>query len=142
VLALGVLAALPIVVAMGCAVAQKWTPLGDNAYVGIRAYDVFTGRTPLVGQRSSGASTVLGDTAYSPGPLLFWLLAIPARLPDGTFLALTMGAVNVASVMGTVALALKRGGWPLAFATALAIPLMLASLPAGSTATSGTRPPR
>jgi hypothetical protein len=130
-LALGLLASLPILVSMGCAVAQHWTPLGDNAYVAIRAYDVFTDRSPLVGQRSSGASTVLGDAAaYSPGPLLFWLLAIPARLPDGIFLTLTMGMVNIAMVMGTVGLALRRGGRPFMFATAVAIPVMLASLPA------------
>jgi hypothetical protein len=130
VLALGLTAALPILVAMGCAVAQHWTPVGDNAYVATRAYDVFTSRTPLVGQRSSGASTVVDNTAYSPGPLLFWLMAIPARLPDGIFLMLTMGAVNVAMVMGTVGLALRRGARVLMFATAAAIPVMLASLPA------------
>jgi hypothetical protein len=130
VLAVGFLAALPVVVAMGFAVRDHWAPLGDDAYIGIRAYDVFTSRMPLVGQRSSGASGILSQTAYSPGPLLFWLLALPARLPDSIFLTLTTGAVNVASIMGTVGLALRRGGRTLMFATAVAIPVMLASLPA------------
>jgi hypothetical protein len=70
VLALGVLAALPVLVAAGYALTNDWVPIGDDAYIGIRAYDVFTGRSPLVGQRSSGASGVLTETAYSPGPLL------------------------------------------------------------------------
>jgi hypothetical protein len=126
----GLLAAIPTLVAMAYALTDDWVPLGDNGYIGIRAYDVFTGRTPLVGQRSSGASGVLEETAYSPGPLLFWLLAIPVRLPDPAFMSLTTGAVNVASIAGTVALAFRRGRWPLMVATALAIPIMLASLPA------------
>ena len=129
-LAAGVAASLPILIAMVYAVVDGWVPLGDDAYIGIRAYDVFTDRFPLVGQRSSGASGVLDETAYSPGPLLFWLMAVPARMPDGVFMALTAGVVNVASVMGTVALAFRRGGRPLMFATAIAIPVMLASLPA------------
>jgi hypothetical protein len=130
VLGLGLLAALPVIVAAGYALTDDWAPLGDDAYIGIRAYDVFTGRSPLVGQRSSGASGVLSDTAYSPGPLLFWLLAIPARLPDPMYMSLTTAAVNVASVMGAVALAYRRGGAALMLATAIAIPIMLASLPA------------
>jgi hypothetical protein len=129
-LGLGLLAALPIGVAALYAVIQHWTPIGDDAFIGIRAYDVFTGRTPLVGQRSSGASDVLSETVYSPGPLLFWLMAIPARLPDPVFMAFTAAAVNVASIAGSVALALRRGGWALAVATAVAVPVMLASLPA------------
>jgi hypothetical protein len=130
VLGFGSLAALPIAVAAVYAVVQHWTPIGDDAFIGIRAYDVFTGRSPLVGQRSSGASDVLSETVYSPGPLLFWLLAIPVRLPDPIFMTLTTGAVNMASIAGTVALARRRGGWALAVATAVLIPVMLASLPA------------
>jgi hypothetical protein len=129
-LGFGLLAALPVVGAALYAVIQHWTPLGDDAFIGIRAYDVFTSHTPLVGQRSSGASDVLSETVYSPGPLLFWLLAIPARLPDPVFMTFTTAAVNVASIVGTIALAWRRGGWGLAVATAVAIPVMLASLPA------------
>lgn len=121
---------MPIIVACGYAVADHWAPIGDDAFIGLRAYDVFTGRSPLVGQRSSGASGVLEKTTYSPGPLLFWLLAIPVRLPDPIFMTLTTGAVNVASVVSTVGLAFRRGGRVLMFATAAAIPIMLASLPA------------
>ena len=128
-LGLGVLAALPILVAMGYAIGDEWTPIGDDAYIAIRAHDVFTDLSPLVGQRSSGASGVLEETAYSPGPLLFWLFALPARLPDGVFMTLTAGLINVAAVVGVVSLALRRGGRGLMVATAVAIPIMLASLP-------------
>ncbi len=129
-LAVGLLTALPVIVACGYALTDDWAPLGDDAFIGLRAFDVFTDRSPLVGQRSSGASGVLEATTYSPGPMLFWLLAIPARLPDPVFMTLTTGAVNIASIVGVVGLAHRRGGRLLMFATAAAIPIMLASLPA------------
>jgi hypothetical protein len=129
-LALGLLAALPVIVACGYALTDDWAPLGDDAFIGLRAFDVFTDRSPLVGQRSSGASGVLQETTYSPGPLLFWLLALPVRLPDPVYMTLTTGALNVASIVGVVGLAHRRGGRPLMFVTAAAIPIMLASLPA------------
>jgi hypothetical protein len=73
---------------------------------------------------------VLDQRAFCPGPLLFWLLAVQARFLDPVWMAVTAGLVNVASVMGAVALARRRGGPVLMFATALAIPLMLRSIPA------------
>ncbi len=100
VLSVGLAAALPILVAAVYAVVDGWTPMGDDAYIATRAFDVFTDRSPLVGQRSSGASGVLDQTAYNLGPLLFWVMAVPARLPDGVFMALLAGAINVASVTG------------------------------------------
>jgi hypothetical protein len=72
---------------------------------------------------------VLDETAHSPGPLLFWLLALPVRLGGQSLPAVVAGLVNVASIMGVVALARRRGGRPLMLATAIAIPLMLLSLP-------------
>jgi hypothetical protein len=127
--AAGVAAALPVLVAIVYAVADGWVAFGDDAYITTLAYDVFTDRSPLVGQRSSGASGVLDETAYSPGPLLFWLLALPVRLGGQSLPAVVAGLVNVASIMGVVALAKRRGGRPLMLATAIAIPLMLLSLP-------------
>ena len=130
VLGTGFAAALPIVVLMIRTIAADWSPLGDNAIIAVRAYDVFTAHSPLLGQSSGGATSVLDQRAFSPGPLLFWLLAVPARFLDPVWMAVTAGLVNVASVMGTVALARRRGGLLLMFATAIAIPLMLRSIPA------------
>ncbi len=126
----GAAAALPIVVAAIYAVVDGWVPLGDDAFTATRSFDVFTERFPEVGQWSSGATGVLDEPAYSPGPLLFWLLAVPVRLPWPSAPAVAMGAVNVASVVGMIALARRRGGRPLMFAVALAVPVMLMSLPA------------
>jgi hypothetical protein len=126
----GLAAALPIVVAGVYAVLDDWVPLGDDAFIATRSFDVFTDRSPQVGQYSSGASGVVGEPAYSPGPLLFWLLAVPVRLPWPSAPAVVMAAVNAACVVGLVALARRRGGWPLMVAVGLAVPVMLMSLPA------------
>jgi hypothetical protein len=125
----GLAAALPILVAGVYAVLDGWVPLGDDAFIAARSFDVPTDRSPLVGQYSSGASGVVDEPAYCPGPLLYWLLAVPVRLPSPSAPAVTMAAVNTASVVGLVALAHRRGGRPLMAAVGLAVPVMLTSLP-------------
>jgi hypothetical protein len=128
VLATGLAAGLPVIVATIDVATSGWTPLADDALIAVRAYDVFSGHSPLVGQYSQ-ASAVVGQPLYSPGPLLYWLLALPVRLPWDPAPEVTVGLVNLACVMGVVGLACRRGGRPLMFATALAVPIMLASLP-------------
>ncbi len=129
VLAFGLAASVPILVAAIRAVAVEWTPTGDRAYFAVRAFDVLSDRTPLLGPWSSGATAAVGEVVYSPGPLLYWLLAIPARWLDPSTLQVTSGLVNVASVIGLLGLAYRRGGAGLFFATAVAVPIMTASLP-------------
>ena len=126
----GLAAALPVMSAVLRGLLDDWVPIGDQAIVATRAHDVFTPEIPLVGLWST-ASLIAGEPVFHPGPLLFWVLALPARIPwDGAFL-LTIGALNIAAVMWTVALAHRRGGRALMFATAAALVLMLASLPIG-----------
>jgi hypothetical protein len=130
VLATGIAAALPFLASAVDAVVVGWTPYGDDAVIGTRSLDVFTHNSPLVGQWSSGPAEVVGSPAYTPGPMLYWLLSLPARFLPVEAMPVTIALVNVAATLGTVALARRRGGRPLMFATAVAIPLMLASLPA------------
>jgi hypothetical protein len=129
ILAAGIAAAVPILVSTIHDISVGWAPFGDDAYISIHSFDVLTSRSPLVGQWSSGASEVVGKTVYSPGPLLFWLLTLPAHLSEPRVMTITMGALNVAAVVGVVALARRRGGRALMFAAAIAVPVMLASLP-------------
>jgi hypothetical protein len=110
--------------------AAGWRPLGDDALIATSAVDVFGPDPPLLGPWSSGYSAVVGQPTFHPGPLLFWVLGVPALLDWPAALELTAGLIGVASVMGTVALAHRRGGRALMFAVAIAIPLMLSSLPA------------
>ena len=119
IVATAVAAALPVIVSTVRGLTAGWVPLSDQAAAATRAYDVFTSETPLVGPWSS-SSTSLGEPTYHPGPLLYWLLAVPARLPVAAF-PVTMGVVNTAAVAGAVALAHRRGGRQLMFVTAAAI---------------------
>jgi hypothetical protein len=128
----GLAAALPIGFAMVQSVSAGWVPLGDDAAIALRSYDVLTARSPLVGLPSSGPTGILTEQAYHLGPLLFWLLALPAHFLGPGALVVTVGLVNIASVIGVVGLARRRGGLGLMFAVAVALPLMLSSLPASA----------
>jgi len=107
--ACAVVAVLPIVVAVARAIAGDWVPVGDNAYFLIRARDVLTGHHPWLGSWTS-ASLTLGDDINNPGPLLFDLFALPAKLGGQAGLAVAVGLVNVASVLGIIAVARRQAG--------------------------------
>ena len=127
VLLTGLVAALPVFVSIIRALSDGWVPVSDQAVAAARAYDVFTSWSPLVGPWSS-SSIAVGEPVFHPGPMLYWLLAIPVRLSGSWTLLVTMGALNVAAVVGSVAVARRRGGRPLMFATAVAIAVMCSSL--------------
>jgi hypothetical protein len=123
----GLAAAGPVIVSGATAVADQWTPYGDRAVIAARSFDVFTVHSPLVGQYTQW-SQILGRPIFSPGPLLYWLLAIPTHFLGAAALPIWMTAVNVASIMASVLLARRRGGVALACATAMALLLMQRSL--------------
>jgi hypothetical protein len=106
-----------------------WLPGADTAIIATRAHDVLTSHQPLVGQYSL-AGEVTGHVTHSLGPMLFWLLALPANFGPTASLIWTMGAVNTLAIIGAVALARRRGGLVLMFAAAPAIALMCQSLAA------------
>jgi hypothetical protein len=73
--------------------APDWAPANDPALMGLRALDVGSSRTPLVGQPSTTVHYVGGDQNVNhPGPLQFYLMA-PAVRVAGT--ALGMIGVSV-----------------------------------------------
>jgi hypothetical protein len=123
----GLAAALPVIVAGARALANGWLPVADQGTIATRAYDVFTSHSPLVGLYSM-ASEVAGHRIYDPGPMLFWLLALPARFGGAAALTLTMTVLNTAAILASVALARRIGGRGLMFAAATAIALMSHSL--------------
>lgn len=128
-LAAGAAAALPIVASTVRAVHAGWQPTDDKGIIATRAYDVFTGHTPLVGQYSM-ASLATGHVTHAIGPMLYWLLAVPVRIGTPSVMAVTMGAMNAVAILATVGIARRRGGRPLMFATAVAIAVMTMSLAA------------
>lgn len=105
------LVVLPVVVATVRAVVDHWVPLGDDAYFSIRAADVWTARHfPLLGTWSS-ASLTLGRNVNNPGPLLFDALAVPVKLfGSAPGVAIGVGALNAAAIIGIGWIAHRRGG--------------------------------
>jgi hypothetical protein len=127
VILVGLCAAGPVIAATVQALIDGWLPAGDQANIATRAYDVFTSHSSLVGLHSD-ASAVTNRDVYSLGPMLFWLLALPARIASPGAMTLTMGLVNSAAIVGVVALARRRGGYPLMFMTAVGLVVMARSL--------------
>ncbi len=130
VLATGVLASWPVISSTARAVRAGWVPAGDDGIIATRGWDVLTSHTPLVGQYSEAGLVIHGQVMHSPGPMLYWLLALPARYSTVASLAVTMCVVNTLAIVACVALARRRGGLVLMFAAAFGISLMCQSLPA------------
>ena len=126
----GLAAGIPVINSTIKAVHAGWVPAGDDGIIATRGWDVLTSHTPLVGQYSEAGLVIHGQVMHSPGPMLYWLIALPARFGSVTSIAVTMGIVNTLAIIGCVALARRRGGLILMFATAAGIALMCQSLPA------------
>lgn len=129
-LAAGLAAAIPVISSAIAAVRDGWVPAGDDGIIATRGWDVLTSHTPLVGQYSEAGLVIHGQIAHSPGPMLYWLLALPARYGSVASIAVVMGALNTLAIVACVVLARRRGGLVLMFATATGIALMCQSLPA------------
>lgn len=128
-LAAGLAASIPVIAATVDAIRAHWVPIADRGIIATRAHDVFTSHAPLVGQYTL-AGEVTGHVTHSLGPMLFWLLAVPAYFGSTVGMTLTMGVVNTLSIVGCVVLARARGGRALMLMTALALALMCQSLAA------------
>lgn len=128
-IATGLAAAVPVIASTIRAVQAGWVPAGDDGIIATRGWDVLTSHTPLVGQYSEAGLVIHGQLMHSPGPMLYWLLAVPARFGSLASIAVAMGVLNTLAIIGCVVLARRRGGLPLMFASALGIALMCQSLP-------------
>jgi hypothetical protein len=109
--------------------AGGYEPIGDNAAIELRAWDVFTrDHHPLLGTASS-ASLTAGRDVNHPGPLLFDYLAIPVRVL-GAPVGLAVGAavLNLAAVWGSVLVARKVDGNGTATSVALAASVLVWTL--------------
>jgi hypothetical protein len=105
------LAVVPFVVALVRAFGDGWVPSGDEANIAVRALDVFSGHPPLTGLPST--SFFYGDRVftYHPGPLEFYVLAVPLRVLGATTGPLLMAAcVNAAFVLVSLWVFLRHGG--------------------------------
>jgi hypothetical protein len=66
---------VPFVAGVVELVRLRWRPVGDGAAIALRSWDSLTAHGPLVGQ-----ATQLAHAVYDPGPLEYWLLAIPVHI--------------------------------------------------------------
>ncbi len=89
----GVLTPMVVIISKG------WIAAGDNAAIATRSYQALTFHPPLVGLPSA-AGLGLGHYLYDPGPLEFWLLAVPVHIDttNGLFLGASLLAAAVLSV--------------------------------------------
>jgi hypothetical protein len=120
-----VAALVPVVVATARAINRGWIPVGDDAFFTVRARDVFTlDHLPLLGTWSS-ASLNGAQNLNHPGPLLFDVLALPAKLGGGTGIAIGAAAINAAALLGIAIIGYRRGG-AVVGAVAVAVGALLA----------------
>jgi hypothetical protein len=110
---------VPVIASGVDGLGQVWHPAGDWSVLELRARDVGSGSTPLIGPYSRYGWN-------HPGPLLFWVLSIPYRL-FGQFsssLLLAASLVNAASIAALGWFVWRRGRLPLVAAAATAIALL------------------
>jgi hypothetical protein len=92
---------VPALAAMVSALRRPWYPTNDWALIELQVRNVFTGDTPLVGAWSRF------DWRH-PGPLPFYLLAIPYRLvPADRGLLFAAATVNLAAVAAYAGVVLR-----------------------------------
>lgn len=66
---------LPFVLGPARLIRAGWRPVGDEAAIALRSWNSLTAQGPMVGQ-----ATRLAKGVFDPGPLQYWLLAIPVHL--------------------------------------------------------------
>ena len=113
------LAVTPLVVAAVRAIGGGWYPIGDNAFFTLRARDVLTSHHPLLGTWTSASLTV-GTRINNPGPLLFDVLALPAKVDVAAGTVIGVVALHIASVLLAIHWARRvadaTGAWAVAAA--------------------------
>lgn len=128
-LLLGLGASLPLIFGAVSEAASGWRPVQDIAMIVLRSRDVLSTRPPLVGQFSQ-ASYYIHRGVYSPGPSLYWLLALPATLirwwPAAPLVF--MALVQTVVVVGIIVVADRLGGHRLAVMAALGTVLVIWSI--------------
>ncbi len=118
----GFVAIRPIVASATYALDLPWYPTGDWAVLTMRVADVGTD-TPLLGPYSRFGWN-------HPGPMIYWLLAVPYRLLGGRSVDILTGSGLFASVVvaAVLVLAWRRGRLPLVAITAVALAVLAHSM--------------
>jgi len=99
-----------ILVPMFAELSRGWRPFDDDAAIASRAYQALSLHPPLTGLVSA-ASGGTGHILYDPGPLLFYLLAVPVHVDPAH--GLFWGAALFCGVVLSLAIeaAWSLGAW-------------------------------
>ncbi|MBX3315184.1 MAG: hypothetical protein KF906_12795 [Actinobacteria bacterium] len=117
-----VIVVLPILWTAARQVRADWAPVNDDAVIYTRTLDVLSADPPLVGQYTlASEGEDASAAAYSPGPLGYQLLAVPARVLPAWTIPAVVGIISSACFVGVLVLARRRGGIGLVLATALGL---------------------
>lgn len=120
---LAVVLCAPVVVALAALLGEPWYASGDHGLIWLRATDVGGSETPLVGPYSRAGWN-------HPGPLLFYVMALPLRVLGGDPRALLLGAaaVNVVSLIGVAWLLARRRDLTSAVVVAATVAVLVATM--------------
>lgn len=102
---------LPVLLAVVGGVRAGWWPIGDEALTAHSAWDVLHGHPPVMGPRTTTAYES-GVETHHPGPVLYYLLALPSALAGGQPWGLVVGSalITAALVITGIAAARRVGG--------------------------------
>lgn len=114
-------ALVPVLLTVVDGIRSGWWPIGDEALTAHSAWDVFHGHPPVMGPRTTTAFES-GIETHHPGPVLYYLLAVPSALAGGQPWGLVIGSALITSalVVTGVAAARRAGGLLAAACTGVA----------------------
>ena len=92
---------------------RDYWPGGDEAYIGVRAMEVWSWHPPLTGMRSTSIVDPGAVQVHHPGPLQFYVLAGPLALCGFHPWGLLLGAWLLAAYVVWVAVRCAYGMWRL-----------------------------
>lgn len=102
---------VPVLASAVTGIRSGWWPIGDEALTALSAWDVLHGHPPVMGPRTTTAFET-GIETHHPGPILYYLLAIPSAIASGDPWGLLIGCVliTLALVVTGVGVTHRLGG--------------------------------
>jgi hypothetical protein len=113
------LAIAPVIAVLVTRTGHHYVPAGDMGLIDMRVRDVLSAHPPLVGPYSRYGWS-------HPGPLMFWMLAIPSALFGQPAWATLVGSavLQAVAIVWLALLAWRRGGLPLLAGAMVAMSLI------------------
>lgn len=87
---------------------EGWRPIGDEAVIATIATEIWQGKFPWLGMRSTGFSEVDGLQLYHPGPIQFYFLAVGQLLANSQSIGLLIASTVLFILLIGLGL---RGAW-------------------------------